>query len=44
MRQAKAIDYGLKLNEYELAGAKKKVKCKDEADLYRALDLDYVEP
>src|SRR5579862_6206888 len=43
MRQ-RAIQYGLKLNEYELAGPKKKVACKDEADLYRALDLDYVEP
>jgi DNA polymerase (family X) len=43
MRQ-RAIQYGLKLNEYELAGAKKKVACKDEADIYRALDLDYVEP
>ncbi|HYV36853.1 MAG TPA: DNA polymerase/3'-5' exonuclease PolX, partial [Gemmataceae bacterium] len=43
MRQ-RAIDYGLKLNEYELSGAKKKVPCKDEADIYKALDLDYVEP
>jgi DNA polymerase (family X) len=43
MRQ-RAIQYGLKLNEYELAGPKKKVPCKEESDLYRALDLDYVEP
>jgi DNA polymerase (family X) len=35
---------GLKLNEYELAGPKKKVKCKDESDLYRALDLAYLPP
>ncbi len=43
MRQ-RAIHYGLKLNEYELAGPKKKVHCREEADLYRAFDLDYVEP
>ena len=42
--RARAQQYGLKLNEYELAGARKKVKCKDEADLFRALDLDYVPP
>jgi DNA polymerase (family 10) len=43
MRQ-RAIQYGLKLNEYELAGGKKKPKCSDEADIYSALDLDYVQP
>jgi DNA polymerase (family X) len=43
MRQ-RAIQYGLKLNEYELAGEKKTVACKEEADLYKALDLDYVPP
>ncbi len=43
MRQ-RAIQYGLKLNEYELAGPKKSVACKDEEDIYRALDLDYVPP
>lgn len=41
MRQ-RAIDYGYKLNEYDLAGCKKKIK--DEADLYKALDLAYVPP
>ena len=40
----RAIAYGLKLNEYELAGPTKSVPCKEEADIYRALDLDYVEP
>jgi len=40
----RAIQYGLKLNEYELAGAKKSIPCKDEDDIYRALDLDYVLP
>jgi DNA polymerase (family 10) len=43
MRQ-RAIERGLKLNEYALAGEHKNVRCKDEAELYRALDLDYVEP
>jgi DNA polymerase (family X) len=40
----RAIQYGLKLNEYALAGASKNVPCKEEADIYRALDLDYIEP
>ena len=40
----RAIAYGLKLNEYELAGPKKSVPCKEEADIYRALDLDFIEP
>ncbi len=43
MRQ-RAIQYGLKLNEYELVGEKKNIACKEEADLYKALDLDYVPP
>lgn len=43
MRQ-RAIAQGLKLNEYELAGKGKSVPAKDEADLYHALGLDYVEP
>jgi DNA polymerase (family 10) len=43
MRQ-RAIQYGLKLNEYELVGTKKTVACKEEADLYKALDLDYIPP
>jgi len=43
MRQ-RAIARGLKLNEYELAGPGKSVPAKDEHELYKALDLDYVEP
>ena len=39
MRQ-RAIQYGLKLNEYELVGPKKSIACHDEADIYKALDLD----
>jgi DNA polymerase (family 10) len=42
--RARAIEYGLKLNEYELAGDKQTVRCKDEADIFAALDLDYISP
>jgi DNA polymerase (family 10) len=42
--RARAQTYGLKLNEYELVGDQKKVKCKDEADIFAALDLDYIPP
>jgi DNA polymerase (family 10) len=42
--RARAQKYGLKLNEYELAGPNRKVSCRDEADLFRALDLDYIPP
>ena len=43
MRQ-RAIDQGLKLNEYGLVGAKKSVACKDETELFAALGLDYIPP
>ncbi len=43
MRQ-RAIDRGLKLNEYALAGPHKSIACKDEADLFRALGVDYIPP
>lgn len=42
--RARAQQYGLKLNEYELAGPKKHIACKDEADIFKALDLDYIPP
>lgn len=51
--RGRAKKYGWSLNEYgfselgveEKRGkAKRIVKCKDEADLYRALELDYVPP
>jgi DNA polymerase (family 10) len=42
--RGRAIERGLKLNEYELAGEGKSVACKDEADIYKALDLDYIPP
>jgi DNA polymerase (family 10) len=40
--RGRAQEYGLKLNEYGLAGAKGGIRCKDEEDIYRALELDYV--
>jgi DNA polymerase (family 10) len=43
MRQ-RAIHYGLKLNEYELSGPDRSIRCRDEADLFRALDLAYIPP
>jgi DNA polymerase (family 10) len=42
--RARAQKYGLKLNEYELASPDRSVPCKDEADLYKALDMAYIEP
>src|SRR5947209_7998306 len=43
MRQ-RAIQYGLRLNEYELAGPDRRIPCKEEENLYHALDLDYIPP
>ena len=42
--RARAGRMDLKLNEYELAGPKGRVDCTDEADIYAALGLDYIEP
>jgi DNA polymerase (family X) len=42
--RARAQTYGLKLNEYALEGEKKRIKAKDEADVFAALDLDYIPP
>jgi DNA polymerase (family 10) len=40
----RAQEYGLKLNEYALVGPKKDVHAKEEVGIYKALDLDYIEP
>lgn len=40
----RAIDRGLRLNEYELSGEGKHVKAKDEADIYKALGLEWMPP
>jgi DNA polymerase (family 10) len=42
--RGRAQSYGLKLNEYELAGEKGRIPCRDEGDIYRALEMDYVPP
>ncbi len=42
--RTRAIERGLSLNEYALAGEKRSVKCKDEADIYKALDLPWIPP
>jgi DNA polymerase (family 10) len=42
--RSRAIEYGLKLNEYELAGEKRSIRCKDESDIFEALQLDYIPP
>jgi len=43
MRQ-RAIDQGLRLNEYALEGPKKKLAAKTEADLFKHLGLEYIPP
>lgn len=43
MRQ-RAIDRGLKLSEYGLEGHGKKIKARTEADIFKALGLDYIPP
>jgi DNA polymerase (family 10) len=39
-----AQERGLKLNEYELAGEGRSIPCRDEADLYKALGMEYIPP
>lgn len=40
----RAIDLGLSLNEYALANAIKSIPAKTEADIYKALGMEYVPP
>jgi DNA polymerase (family X) len=42
--RARAQEFGLKLNEYSLAGDGRSACCKDEAELFKALELDYIPP
>jgi DNA polymerase (family 10) len=42
--RARAQEHDLKLNEYELVGPKRSIACKEEADIYQALGLDYIPP
>jgi DNA polymerase (family 10) len=39
-----AIDKGLKLNEYGIWRGRRRVASRSEADVYRAIGLDYIEP
>lgn len=40
----RAKDYGYKLNEYGLYKGDKKLKIKEETDIYHTLDMDYIIP
>lgn len=42
--RARAQEQDLRLNEYELAGPKRSVRCEEEADIFEALGLDYIPP
>jgi DNA polymerase (family X) len=42
--RALAQQHDLKLNEYELAGPKRRIPCREEADIFQALGLDYIPP
>jgi DNA polymerase (family 10) len=42
--RVRAQEYGLKLNEYELAGPERRIAARNEADIYKALDLAYIPP
>lgn len=42
--RARAQARGLKMNEYELAGADKSIPCRSEADIFKALGLAYIPP
>ena len=42
--RARAQARGLKLNEYELTGSAGPVVCRTEADIFRAVDLDFIPP
>jgi len=44
MLRSMAKDKGLKLNEYGLYRGEKALPCKDEAEIYKALDLHYIPP
>ena len=40
----RAIDRGLKLNEYELVSDSKSIHCHDEKEIYATLELDWMPP
>src|SRR5262249_16280502 len=42
--RARAAQYGLTLNEHELAGPEGRLACQEEAGIFEALHLDYIPP
>jgi DNA polymerase (family 10) len=42
--RVRAQSFGLKLNEYELAGTQRNVHCKDEAAVFKALRMEFIPP
>lgn len=42
--RARAKDFGMKLNEYGLFKGKRRVPCKTEEDVFKALGLSYIPP
>ncbi len=42
--RSRAIEMGLSLSEYSLAGKSKSIQCKTETDIFAALGLDYIPP
>ncbi len=42
--RARALDMGLKINEYGLFRADERIDCKDEAEFFKALGLDFIPP
>jgi len=42
--RGRAKDYGFKLNEYGLFKGEKKIPCKNEEEIFRRLDLQYIPP
>jgi DNA polymerase (family 10) len=42
--RVRAQQFGLKLNEYELAGPDRRVSARTEADIFKALGMEYIPP
>lgn len=42
--RGRAQERGIKINEYEILGPKGPLPIREEADIFRALDLDYIPP
>lgn len=42
--RARAIKYGYKLNEYGIFKGEKRISCKNEAEIFKLLELQYIPP